>query len=349
MSPPIEPQSRNAAEPSKRERGRIAQREYRKRHASRFQSLQEENQRLKNAILKISRAASSGERRGKQLEEAILEAAVTAELDETEQKRLEEASPLQDSVEDSLIRHPSLLEMPSEQWISQNQTETSIESLSLDNTSLLMLSQQIWLDADRVVRIYDAPSDVVAFLGDGLFTIAGCLYWACTYYAVSLWKKTKGLETPAPSDKNRLDRMFNHSKHLTDRDFLLSLAQARLEFRKKGYVERMYVQDFYKDNDAIAEVHEKIKEEYAEKNEAIQWWRKPQEVETYMRQHLTAEELVQLQDIVEGRGSETALKAFAPLFETLASNFVCFGDGPRWNVVHVSMTLGAWLGSRRHN
>lgn len=331
---------------SKRERGRVAQREYRKRHNSKFQSLQDENQRLKDAIQKISTVASTSGHRGQELEDAISEAVSIAGVQTVDQRPVEEVGSSQDDEATSLVHLPLTRETVPEEWLPPNRSETGGNSLLQDFHAPSMLSQQLWLDTDRLVRIYDAPSDVIPYLGDGLLTVAGCLYWACTNRAVSLWRKIKNLQEPNFSDQSRLDRMFNHSKHLSDHNFLMSLAQARLDFRNQGYIERLHEQDYHADNEAMAEVRKLVTREHAEKREDLQWWRSPREVESCIRQHLTADELAHLQEVVEGRGSTKAVRAFSSLFETLAQNFVCFGNEPRWNVVHISMTLGAWLGNR---
>lgn len=323
----------------------MAQREYRKRHNSKFKSLQEENQRLKDAIQKISTVASTSGHRGQDLENVISEAVSIAGVQTVDQSPVEEAGSSQDGEPTSLVALPLSRETLPEQWIPPNESETGGNSL-LQNFHAPPLSQQLWLDTDRLVRIYDAPSDIGPYLGDGLLTVAGCLYWACTYHAVSLWKRVKSPQEPNLSDQSRLDRMFNHSKYLNDHNFLMSIAQARLDFRNQGYIERLHEQDYPADKEAMAEVCKLVLHEYAEKKEDLQWWRNPREVESYIKQHLTEDELAQLQELVEGRGSTKAVRAFYSLFDTLAQNFVCFGNEPRWNVVHISMTLGAWLGNR---
>jgi hypothetical protein len=308
---------------SKRERGKLAQREYRKRHASRFQTLKDENLRLKNAIRKIRQSASRDRNLGPEFFDALSEAVTAAGLGDAGQSK-----PGRVSDQDA------------------SSAETAVVSRR-DGQPSSSLNPPIWLNTDRLVRIYDAPADVMPYLGEGLFTFAGCLYWACTYYAVSIWKKIKKIPQPSTSYQSKLDRIFNHSKHLNDHEYLLAMAQARIEFRKKGFVDRLYEQDFATENATLTGYHNLVKREYEDRNETLQWWRKPQEVETYLRPLLTADENTQLQEIVEGRGSSEAFETFAPLFETLAQSFVCFGDGPRWNLIHVSMTVGAWLKARR--
>ncbi|KAH7145907.1 hypothetical protein B0J13DRAFT_554560 [Dactylonectria estremocensis] len=346
MPPPKRPPDANAVQPSKRERGRVAQREYRKRHASKFQSLQDENQRLKDVIRNISKVASRDKHQGRELNDAISEAVLAADLQDADQGPDGEMNS-SESGEVVLLADPTLnLEMPSEQPASPNQLAIGTNALYSGSNISQTLGQQVWLGSDHLVRIYDAPSDVAPYLGDGLFTIAGCLYWACTYYAVSLWKKLKHPDKLDHLEQGRWDRLFNHSKYLFDHDFLISLAQARLELRQNGYIDQVHLQTHHADNKALLNVYKNVEQEYANRGETLQWWRKPQDVENYIKQHLTAHELAQLQEILEGRGSARSLRAFGNLFESLAHSFVCFGDGPRWNVIHVSMALGAWLGNR---
>lgn len=78
----------------------------------------------------------------------------------------------------------------------------------------------------------------------------------------------------------------------------------------------------------------------------MEWWKTPREVEEFVKRHLQPEEVVELQALIEGRETGAALAKYGPLVEALVQNFVCFGDGPRWNILLVSMMVGGW---RRHH
>ncbi|KLP01333.1 uncharacterized protein Y057_11450 [Fusarium fujikuroi] len=58
----------------KRERSRVAQREYRKRHASKFNTLKDENQRLRNALKRVEKVALKRGGKDQELEAALAEA-----------------------------------------------------------------------------------------------------------------------------------------------------------------------------------------------------------------------------------------------------------------------------------
>ena len=210
------------------------------------------------------------------------------------------------------------------------------------------LGDSLWLDSDRVARLFDVPLDVAPYLGEGLSTLAACLYWACVNHTVFLWREFNQPGAVFRTDRNRLDRLFNHSKYLTDREFLVALANARLGHKRKklaGGTERWLppTQEEATKQSMLSPLYQKVRQEYEERGERVDWWKNPQEVEEYMRMHMSDKDCADLQAVVEGRASKAAAIKFAPLVESLAETYVCFGDSPRWNAVQVSMTIGMWL------
>ncbi|KAF4983241.1 hypothetical protein FZEAL_1308 [Fusarium zealandicum] len=342
MSPPS---SGKAVPESKRERSRIIQREYRKRHASKFQDLQGENQRLRNALKKIHRLALQRGRRDQELEDVLAEVKEIAEL----------------QGDDSRVPKGITSSEP-ETGVSPMRPETLDQYLSLSSrvgrevaqaiTSRVSLEQQIWTDDDRVVRLYDTPTDAAQFLGDGLSTLGGTLYWACTRNTIYLWQMQRLSVQGKPvagHQKNILGRLFNHSKHLTDHDFLTSMALVRLEYRKKGYIELPPPAARMIRHYTAPDLSQKIRQEYIERGESMEWWKGPQELEKIIKSHLEPDEVAELQALIEGRGTQAALNKYSKLIAPLVENFVCFGDAPRWNMVFVSLAIGSWRSLHGHS
>ncbi|KAJ4321288.1 hypothetical protein N0V84_005422 [Fusarium piperis] len=322
----------------KRERSRVAQREYRKRHASKFHSLKDENRRLRNALKKIDQVASQRARHDRELQAALVEAREVAGIEDDNSSALVRApSPSQRTV--SPARPPSARVS----FNSQSAFFSAAGSVNYMNAHQRGPGQQIWLDTDRLVRTYEAPTDAAQYLGDNLFTFAGALYWACTRNTVSLWQaKQLALMGKAARTESNLDRLFNHSKHLRDHDFLVSLALTRLEYYQKGYIHLPPTANQAQWGQILPDLSKKIEQDYAERGEALEWWKTPHEVEEFVKRHLEPEELVELQALIEGRGTGAALAKYTPLVDVLVQSFVCFGDGPRWNILWVSMLVGGW-------
>ncbi|RSL41181.1 hypothetical protein CEP53_012917 [Fusarium sp. AF-6] len=322
----------------KRERSRIAQREYRKRHASKFSSLKDENRKLRNALKKIDRVASQRARHDRELQAALAEAREIAGIEEDNSSALTRVpSPSQRTVSPA---RPAATRF---RFSAQPAFFSVAGSGNPLNLQTLGLPQQVWLDTDRLVRIYEAPMDAAQYLGDNLFTFAGALYWACTKNTVSLWQaKQLALMGKVARTESNLDRLFNHSKHLRDHDFLVSLALARLEYHQKGYTHLPPTATQAQWDQIVPDLSKEIERDYAERGEALDWWKTPREVEEFVKRHLEPEEVVELQALIEGRGTSAALAKYTPLVEALVQSFVCFGNGPRWNILWVSMMVGGW-------
>ncbi|KAF5668109.1 regulator-Ty1 transposition 109 [Fusarium heterosporum] len=324
----------------KRERSRVAQREYRKRHASKFSTLKDENQRLRNALKRIERLAQKRGGKDQELEHALAEARETVGSDDSGSSSSLTLSSSTDAITDDRMSYMSRL--------LSSDIHLHTQALGQTTTPRLSLEQQLWTNTDRLVRIFEAPSDAGKYLGDGLYTFAGTLYWACTRNTVSLWEtyKLNMLGKPGLPVPNPMDRLFNHSKHLTDRRFLLSLALARLEYKHKGFIDSPHSGSELMWKSVLPNLRKKMERELSEKGQSPEWWKTPSEVETHLRKYLEPSEVDELQTLVEGRGSEAVLEKFQPLVEMLIDEFVCFTDGPRWNLLYVAMAVGSW---RRHH
>ncbi|KAJ4162986.1 hypothetical protein NW754_014408 [Fusarium falciforme] len=311
--------SRDTPDP-KRERSRIAQREYRKRHASKFSSLKDENRRLRNALKKIDRIASQRARHDRELQAALAEAREIADIEDDDSSALTRVpSPSQRTI--SPARQASTRAM-----FNAQPAFFSVANGNHLNVQALGLPQQVWLDTDRLVRIYEAPMDAAQYLGDNLFTFAGALYWACTKNTVSLWQaKQLSLMGKVARTESNLDRLFNHSKHLSDHDFFSIFGACKAQW-----------------DQIVPDLSNKIERDYAERGETLEWWKTPREVEAFVKRHLEPEEIAELQALIEGRGTGASLAKYTPLVEALVQSFVCFGDGPRWNILWVSMMVGGW-------
>ncbi|KAF7563167.1 hypothetical protein G7046_g958 [Stylonectria norvegica] len=330
------------SQPSKAERGKIAQRLYRKRHASKFQTLQDENKKLRDAIHAIVRAASRSRGLGDELESVLEEARTVAGLEKV--KRIQDVSGVDNPVANCLScsqaqnRTRTLLS-PSR---SSSNERVGGPGLTQSGSFKPLMAKSLWLDTDRLVRLFDAPADLAPYLGDGMFTLAGCLYWACVRQFVAIWQEMTASDTQREAGTTYLDRLFNHSKELTDAPFLVSLGQARLDYKRQGFIECSISQASASSDSVVVDLLKRVKEEYAGRGESLSWWKTPQQVESYVKQHIGTEVYAKLLSVIKGEGSEEEATRFGPLVESLAQNYVCFGNGPRWNAIYVSICVGAW-------
>ncbi|KAF9876601.1 hypothetical protein CkaCkLH20_06009 [Colletotrichum karsti] len=315
---------------TRRERGVLAQREYRKRHASKVQKLQDENKKLKDIIGDINKALERQGDLSEDLRAALSKARDLAGIgssisteDEAstsnESSSGQQTEPLDPAIEEIIRLDPT---------IAGELVPTGRLSPRLD--------YGLWIDPDRIIRILEPPVDIVPYLGSGMNTLAGCIFWSTMNYTIDLWNSRS-----TPLSTKYLDRMFNHSKHLTDRQFLLSLAQARVDYKEKGFMYKKLSEQF--ERNAMNELYQRIKAEYEMRGQPSRWWKRPEEVADTVLSMLGDALRDRFQAVIDGHGTKEDAELLRPLVTWLAQNFICFGDGPRWSSVFVSVAVGSWL------
>lgn len=183
------------------------------------------------------------------------------------------------------------------------------------------------------------PPDILPFLGPGMATLAGCLYWACTHITVGLWQQSEDGDT-SDANQRALNSIFSRTEEgFSDRGFLMTLAKARLDIARNGSTS-VRSSDQREMNLAIEDMHARMDEENERQGLRKEWWRTPQEVEEYARQRMEPHEYARVQLSVENGGPRHLIKALADFLGIMGKNYKCFGGGPRWNVTFASMAVG---------
>ncbi|KAK2031967.1 hypothetical protein LX32DRAFT_236462 [Colletotrichum zoysiae] len=328
------------AESQRRARGVVAQREYRKRHASKVQALQDENRKLKDAIAEIHRASQGCDAITDQLGAALSKARELAgisdapaadgdtELDGTWQ--CARSPPVQSA---QLNPPPPVADVPPD-FAYRPGDEPRGGKLSP------RLDYGLWLETDRLVRIMEPPSDIMPYIGEGRHTMAGFIFWSTVDYTIDLWNA----RSAAPATRH-LDRIFSSSRTLADREYVMSMAQLRLDYKQKGYMFRKLSERA--DRSAMADLYKLVRHDYEVMGVPPRYWKTPAEVAGNLLGQLTPEETARFEAVLEGRGARADEEMMRAMSAWLVQNFVCFGNGPRWSNIAVSVGLGSWLGELR--
>ncbi|OHE93836.1 hypothetical protein CORC01_10857 [Colletotrichum orchidophilum] len=324
------------AEARRRERGVIAQREYRKRHASKVQRLEDENRKLKDAIAEINRTLKGRGHLSDDLKAALSHARGLADISEDDAVEHAGAQDVVEEEEEGPLLD-TLARTPTPPSLNRPTLEPQGSSKDFPSGRLSpRLDYGLWLDPDRLIRVLEPPIDIVPYLGPGMHTLAGCIFWSTMNYAVELWDAR-----PSMPAIRALDRVFNHSKHLSDRKYLLSLAQARMDYKNKGYMFRKLSDQFAEQ--ACVELGELVREDYEKGGRPKGFWKTPEEVAGNILGQITTDQAVRLQAVVEGKGTPNDGEMMQGLVSWLSQNHVCFGDGPRWSAICVSVGVGGWI------
>ncbi|KAK2063067.1 hypothetical protein LY76DRAFT_642733 [Colletotrichum caudatum] len=337
-------------EARRRTRGVIAQREYRKRHASKVQALQDENRKLKDAIADIHRASQGFDAITDRLSAALSKARELAGISDATPAAAAAAAA---AVADSDTEFDGAWQVARSPPVQSAQPNPSPPVADIPPDSAYRpddgprggklsprLDYGLWLETDRLVRIMEPPSDIMPYIGEGRHTMAGFIFWSTVDYTVDLWNA----RSAAPATRH-LDRIFGSSRTLADREYVMSMAQLRLDYKRKGYMFRKLSERF--DRSAMADLYKLVRHDYETKGVPPRYWKTPAEVAGNLLGHLTPDEAARFQAVLEGRGARADEEMMRGMSAWLAQNFVCFGDGPRWSNIAVSVGLGSWIGELR--
>ncbi|KFA81694.1 hypothetical protein S40288_08087 [Stachybotrys chartarum IBT 40288] len=253
------PLEENLHASSRRERMKLNQRAYRRRHASKFKTLQGQAERLRKALREITAAASaSGQQLPPDLVAALEKSSQLVREDgedgvdgqdavpvEAAMSRQDDTSwQLQDGLGPSITREPSFPPVPP----LDIENASSISLLPTFSGPLSpRLDYGLWPDPDPLIKTFDAPPDIAPYLGAAQSTLSGYIFWYTHTYLQSIWDAS-GLARPANNDNNSgrvpaqrqatarhlIHAMFSHSRHLTDHVALAAIGRARLAFRRQG-------------------------------------------------------------------------------------------------------------------
>jgi len=204
----------NSNSQQRRERGRLAQRAFRRRQIDTIRELREDNQALRNAIDEISRAAAAGpaQARSRQtnLQTAIQNAFRVAGLDASLARAL--TDPSEDDDSDPALSTPGFGQQqvlldggvidPNLDFMSLGapmlpapptsssaniysqltaSASPSYHQAQSDTSSggrmSPRLSYGLWFEPDRAIRIVHPPHDIVPYVGEGMRSLAGAIFW----------------------------------------------------------------------------------------------------------------------------------------------------------------------------
>ncbi|KAI1206367.1 uncharacterized protein F4807DRAFT_453538 [Annulohypoxylon truncatum] len=360
----------------RRERGKLAQRKFRERQINKLSKGKSNeartNQRLKAAIEKITKVARSDDR--PELLQAIREAAEITGSDawwlgenndgrdegETATTELSPSSsyPLPYAGTPLPIGGAQLIGTTStNQGVAQgafphldscaDMRQNSEKSTSFDTGLTLervgpRLGYGLWFNAERFVRIDNPPLDIVPYLGKGMKTFAGRLFWNCGEYLLNLCRRAEAYSNTDPlvarEANEKIWNMVQHSPPLHNMRYIIAMAEARHEFRDRGYIEGNNPAG---EADSAELLHELVLADYKKRGDDTAIWLSASGVENELRRFMSDGLCERLERVLENwdlgrQAGDPLAKMIQSLIHTLSSSFICFGNGPRWRADRVA-------------
>ncbi|KAH8176962.1 hypothetical protein LIA77_02044 [Sarocladium implicatum] len=344
---------------SKRERGVLAQRAYRKRHASKFQTLKEENERLREAIHHIGVIAKGEGRFTGDLDAAISIAASVARTG-GEDANSDSATAAAETVAST---KPDLMKNGSTQAASDTSKRLTgppvVESGSTSWSNEpgwrnIPTSMGFLVDGRASIRSFSITSNCVSYLGDTKpGTWAGAIYRAVLSVAIRRWNEHfQHVEPPSdhPLPSGFMPGLHHppsasSSNHILDLAFPLLHPTESSTFAPSSATSPTSPQCIFSrpPSELPSENSPTCAHDVVQRcriGEPEGWWRAADGVELFLRKHcLPPEGVARLDAVLAGGGSEKHQHDVKSVLEKLALNYKCFGDGPRWNAVYVTVGM----------
>ncbi|KAK5656700.1 hypothetical protein OQA88_4246 [Cercophora sp. LCS_1] len=203
----------------RQERGRLAQRAFRRRQTDTIRELREDNQALRGAIKQILSAAASGPAaqtsggRASPLT-ALQNAFRVAGLDPSLANSLADSDP---SLTGFSLGAP-LFSTPSSQLVIDGQQQSQMSTTSYHQqpaTQMQLYSQPpvilvpsysrmtpavsdgrmsprltygLWFEPDRAIRIVQPPTDIIPYVGDNMRSLAGAIFWTGMGFSLNCFR-----------------------------------------------------------------------------------------------------------------------------------------------------------------
>lgn len=168
-----------------------------------------------------------------------------------------------------------------------------------------------------------------------MFTIEGRLFWDyMTYVMLQLQRHILS------DDHETVKSRSLQSEERIDQEFVTAMGSARFEYHQST-----------KPN-ADPSTFPPLMSKVAEKQRSFRssslarqsdFWKTPEQVAEYLVKSLTPEDTQILYDALGGKLSPEAERNVGRRLYSFARNAVCFGDGPRWSRLFLSLATGVWV------
>ncbi|KAK8860032.1 hypothetical protein PGQ11_010766 [Apiospora arundinis] len=333
----------------RRERGRQAQAAFRKRQAKAAQSIQEEHQKLREAIESIVRVASIDDR--PELLSAIRQAAGAAGV-EAEHLEVSVISNVALSASTAVLACPSYGSVTATHNNTMNSAMVNIGASNWKSRAVPaftwskahqhyrppVVMGNFWFDPLRATNITTTPEDVVPYVGQGRYTLGGLLFWGVLDHVTNACTHAHN-PTSCEELQSNLRRSMSHSK-------LLSMAKAHRQSLHDGLVDGKHA--ITTDQNALPAMRRTIDGNYASERNETSAWLLPKEVEGHVRRRLGRQIFGRLELAAKAPDSSEAHRALKETIHKMVDAFMCFGNGPSWNDSFVDLVFNEWAAQETH-
>ncbi|OAL40684.1 hypothetical protein AYO20_00420 [Fonsecaea nubica] len=352
----------------RRDQGKVAQRNFRKREAEKALELKQNYKQLRHLVENV--VLAHRDRDQATLSEAIAEAGRAIGLDGVDERAQYDPSHISiEAISNIRPACAATIQGPVEPTATDRDTGRWSPPLAPQPRSGRFsprLDYGIWLDPERFLKIVDPPLDILPYIGAGKHTVAGRIAWATLDYGYACLQEAMMTSTqpttttatgptgptkstadwltllpPESAARRAFDRSLRHSTPLHDVAYMMDLVAARIEFRQRGYM-RAHTRGADEISRQI--MAGSVADELRVRGVRMDRWWTALDIQVHVQAEMGVLDFAAWQMALcsnqETDNGHAGL--IMPLVESLSRSGVCFGDGPRWHAPLVKALVGAW-------
>ncbi|KAH8900778.1 hypothetical protein GQ53DRAFT_835678 [Thozetella sp. PMI_491] len=334
----------------RRDRGKLSQRAFRRRQAAATRKLKLENEQFRAVIRDLSNAVRTSDRL--ELRDIVKKAATTAGVGmdlADEETRYTDTSSSSSNVATARFPVIAATEEPQRcgsELMPLGPKPSLIVPIDLPPPAVSgrmspRLSYGLCSSFSGLGHIVEPPTDIVPYLGQGMYTLAGHIYWICIETTLELLYhfRRHQLRTWAyPVLQHPMfARMLQFVTNTHTLELIIAMAEARVQFSRTG---RCRGDNLAADRDSGQLLMLNAEHEARKDGVQVEEWVGPAMVEWALSQRLKPDQLARLEAAVGGTSpGPTTKRTLEEFNQKLMLSYVCFGDGPRWRISEVTPLL----------
>ncbi|KAI1205567.1 uncharacterized protein F4807DRAFT_464653 [Annulohypoxylon truncatum] len=202
-------------------------------------------------------------------------------------------------------------------------------------------------EPDRAIHLTNPPPDIMPYMGEGAYTLAGQMYWAAMAFGFQAIKAIISTSTPPPAAIDTVSDIFTHTLKHVALPKIMYLMHARLAFRRYGYFHLASDENWeaikaFLDPSGPSKMHAALAESLQRAGVRKDDYLDPLDVERRLRSRFRDAYPV-FEAALRGRAlAAEHVACMRRLMRAVSRQSLCFGDGPRWRPESVDALASAW-------
>ncbi|KAI2777032.1 hypothetical protein F4815DRAFT_482736 [Daldinia loculata] len=207
-------------------------------------------------------------------------------------------------------------------------------------------------EPDRAIHIAGPPPDIVPYMGDKAYSLAGQIYWAALAFGFQALRAIISSTTPPPVAVDIVTQQWAFTSKRLALPQMMRLMHARLTFRRYGYFHLAgdkHTEEIksFLDPNLVERLSVALGDEVKKAGFSKDDFLSPLDFEKELRERFRDDYPI-FEAALRGQAfDQEHVACMRKLIQLMSRQAICFGDGPRWRPESVDTLVDGWTMSTR--